>query len=129
MEGFGSETMTKKERNEAFLAKMGSENASRSESLPPSQGGKYTGFGGGMPPTSSSSSSSSPARRSQFGTVPGFDEFQKDPMATLTKGFGWFASAVGKGAKTVNDSYIQPTAKTVRPPLPSLFLSPVTSPD
>lgn len=122
MEGFGSDTMSKKERNEAYFARMGSENATRSESLPPSQGGKYTGFGGGMPPTSSSSSSS-PARRSQFGAVPGFEDFQKDPVATLTKGFGWFASAVGKGAKTMNDSYIQPTAKTVRPnPLPSLYL-------
>lgn len=123
MEGFGSDTMSKKERNEAYFAKMGSENATRSETLPPSQGGKYTGFGGGMPPTSSSSSS--PARRSQFGAVTGFEDFQKDPVATLSKGFGWFASAVGKGAKTMNNSYIQPTAKTVRLDLPSfsLFLS------
>lgn len=109
MQAFGSDPMTKKEKNEAYFAKMGSENANRSDSLPPSQGGKFTGFGGGLPP----SSSSSPARRSQFGTVPGFDDFQKDPVATLSKGFGWFASAVGKGAKTMNDSYIQPTAKTV----------------
>ena len=123
MEGFGSDPMSKKERNEAFFAKMGSENATRSESLPPSQGGKFTGFGGGMP---TSSSSSSPARRSQFGAA-GFEDFQKDPVATLSKGFGWFASAVGKGAKTMNDSYIQPTAKTVIP-LPHSLPSPDTNP-
>lgn len=123
MEGFGSDPMSKKERNEAFFAKMGSENATRSESLPPSQGGKFTGFGGGMP---TSSSSSSPARRSQFGAA-GFEDFQKDPVATLSKGFGWFASAVGKGAKTMNDSYIQPTAKTVIP-LPHSLPSPDTIP-
>jgi ADP-ribosylation factor GTPase-activating protein 1 len=117
---------TEKERNEAYFAKLGSDNATRSDSLPPSQGGKYTGFGGGggggMPQrTNSSASLSSGQRRSQ--PPPAFDEFQKDPVASLSKGFGWFASAVGKGAKSVNDSYIQPTAKTVRLLSPSSVLS------
>ncbi|PWY79116.1 hypothetical protein BO70DRAFT_54582 [Aspergillus heteromorphus CBS 117.55] len=100
--------LTKKERNEAYFARLGGENSSRSESLPPSQGGKFTGFGGGMPAAPASKSSSSSG-----GAIPGFDDFQKDPMAALTKGFGWFTNTVGKGAKTVNDSYIQPTAKTI----------------
>ncbi|BCR84877.1 GTPase-activating protein GCS1 [Aspergillus chevalieri] len=99
----------KKERNEAYFAKLGTANATRSESLPPSQGGKFTGFGGGLPPSSPAGS------RSSFmggaGGAPALDDFQKDPMGTLTKGFGWFTSAVGKSAKTVHDSYIQPTAK------------------
>lgn len=102
----------KKERNETYFAKLGTENATRSETLPPSQGGKYTGFGGGLPQSPSSGAGS---RSSMVGSVPAFDDFQKDPMGTLTKGFGWFTSAVGKGAKTMNDSYIQPTAKTVFP--------------
>ena len=114
---------SKKEQNEAYFAKLGSDNASRSDALPPSQGGKYTGFGGGLPPSSAGDRRSSP-----FGGFGGFggwggggggnqalDEFQKDPMGSLTKGFGWFASTVGKGAKTVNESYLQPTAKQVRP--------------
>ncbi|PYH41047.1 GTPase-activating protein GCS1, partial [Aspergillus saccharolyticus JOP 1030-1] len=100
---------TKKERNEAYFAKLGTANATRSESLPPSQGGKFTGFGGGMPPAASAGSD----RAGGSGTLPGFDDFQKDPMAALTKGFGWFTTTVGKGAKTVNESYIQPTAKTI----------------
>ncbi|RAL14424.1 GTPase-activating protein GCS1 [Aspergillus homomorphus CBS 101889] len=100
---------TKKERNEAYFAKLGSANATRSESLPPSQGGKFTGFGGGMPPAASAGS----GRAAGTGPLPGFDDFQKDPMAALTKGFGWFTTTVGKGAKTVNESYIQPTAKTI----------------
>lgn len=106
----------KKEQNEAYFAKLGSDNASRSDNLPPSQGGKFTGFGGGLPP----SSSSGDRRSSPFGGFSGFgggnaalDDFQKDPVASISKGFGWFASAVGKGAKTVNDSYFQPTAKQV----------------
>ncbi|KAF4290656.1 hypothetical protein CNMCM8686_000848 [Aspergillus fumigatus] len=98
---------SRKDRNEAYFAKLGSENAARSASLPPSQGGKYTGFGGGLPPTAGSKTS--PAR----GAVPGLDEFQKDPVGALTKGFGWFTTAVGKSAKTVNEMYIQPTAKTI----------------
>ncbi|KAL2865607.1 GTPase-activating protein GCS1 [Aspergillus lucknowensis] len=97
----------RKARNEAYFAKLGSENASRSESLRPSEGGKFTGFGGGLPV------SSTPKPQTGNGAIPGFDDFQKDPMAALTKGFGWFATTVGKSAKTVNDSYIQPTAKSL----------------
>lgn len=106
---------SKKEQNEAYFAKLGSENATRSDALPPSQGGKFTGFGGGMPPPVAGDRRSSPF--GGFGGFGGggggqpFDEFQKDPMGTLSKGFGWFASTVGKSAKQVNESYLQPTAK------------------
>lgn len=113
LEGLERAGSTKKERNETYFSKLGSENASRSDALPPSQGGKFTGFGGGLPPSPPGAGS----RSSMIGGgVPGLDDFQKDPMGTLTKGFGWFTSTVGKSAKTVNDSYIQPTAKTVCPP-------------
>ncbi|KAJ5702471.1 Arf GTPase activating protein [Penicillium malachiteum] len=115
--GAGPGAPGKKEQNEAYFAKLGSENATRSDNLPPSQGGKFTGFGGGLPP----SAPAGDRRSSPFGGFGGFgggaggnqvfDDFQKDPMASITKGFGWFASAVGKSAKTVNDSYLQPTAK------------------
>ena len=107
LEGAGS---TKKERNEMYFSKLGTENATRSDALPPSQGGKFTGFGGGLPPSPPGAGSRSSMAG---GGVPGLDDFQKDPMGTLTKGFGWFTSTVGKSAKTVNDSYIQPTAKQV----------------
>lgn len=107
----------KKEQNEAFFAKLGDDNAARPADLPPSEGGKYSGFGGGMPaPTTSE-------RTQGGGALPGVDDFQKDPMAALTKGFGWFTTTVGKGAKTVNDSYLQPTAKQVCSP----FLTPSPS--
>lgn len=96
-----------KERNEAYFARLGNDNASRPEDVAPSQGGRYAGFGGGVPTTSSRS-----AR--QESAVPGLNDFQADPVAALTKGFGWFTSAVGKSAKTVNDTFIQPTAKQVR---------------
>jgi ADP-ribosylation factor GTPase-activating protein 1 len=100
--GKGGLPPAQKAKNEAYFAKMGEANASRPDDLPPSQGGKFSGFG------------SAPAEpeRPQAG-MPSADEFQKDPVAALTKGFGWFSSVVGKQAKVVNDSYIQPTAKTV----------------
>jgi ADP-ribosylation factor GTPase-activating protein 1 len=100
-----SSAPTQKERNEAYFAKMGNDNATRRDDIAPSQGGKYGGFGGGLPVSN--------APR-QEGPVPGFEDFQKDPVAAFSKGFGWFTSAVGKSAKTVNDAYIQPTAKSVR---------------
>ena len=92
-----------KAKNEEYFARMGSQNADRPESLPPSQGGKYGGFGSSMP---------EPQQGGQV--MPGADDFQKDPVAALTKGFGWFTAAVGKQAKVVNDSYLQPAAKNVR---------------
>ncbi|ODA76729.1 hypothetical protein RJ55_08000 [Drechmeria coniospora] len=88
--------------DDKYFAQLGADNASRPDHLPPNQGGKYSGFGSSPAPTSNSQS-----------TLPNFDEMQKDPMAALTKGFGWFTSTVTKTAKTVNDGYIQPTAKSI----------------
>lgn len=89
--------------NDQYFAGLGATNASRPDDLPPSQGGKYSGFG-----------SSGPfAPEKKEAAIPGFDELQKDPVAALTKGFGWFTTTVGKTAKTVNDSYIQPTATKI----------------
>ncbi|KAI1302504.1 ADP-ribosylation factor GTPase-activating protein GCS1 [Xylaria venustula] len=93
---------TKAKVDDKYFARLGEENASRPDDLPPSQGGKYAGFGNTAPPTNSGGSG---------GTIPDFGELQKDPVAALTKGFGWFASTVTKTAKGINDDFIQPTAK------------------
>lgn len=92
-----------KAQNEAYFARMGDANASRPVGVAPSQGGKYAGFGSSMPET---------VQQGDAG-LPSADEFQKDPLGALTKGFGWFGAAVSKQAKVVNDSYIQPAAKSV----------------
>ena len=89
--------------DDRYFSRLGAENASRPDDLPPSQGGKYAGFG----------STSGPEHKANQDALPNFDELQKDTMAALTKGFGWFTSTVSKTAKTVNDGYIQPTAKQV----------------
>jgi ADP-ribosylation factor GTPase-activating protein 1 len=100
--GQGLADARKAKVDDKYFSKLGAENASRSADLPPSQGGKYAGFGSAPP---------EPAREQS--SLPGFDDIQKDPVAALTRGFGWFTTTVGKTAKTVNDSYIQPTAQKV----------------
>ncbi|KAJ4165050.1 hypothetical protein LMH87_006697 [Akanthomyces muscarius] len=86
--------------DDRYFAKLGADNASRPDDVPPSQGGKYAGFGS-MPASNKSSSNNA---------LPNFDDVQQDPFAAISKGFGWFTSTVTKTAKTVNDGYIQPTA-------------------
>lgn len=88
---------SQKARNEAYFASKGSENASRPEGVAPNQGGKYGGFGSGPPPSASSNS----------GTM------QDDPIAAITKGFGWLSSTVTKQAATLNSTYIQPSIQTL----------------
>jgi ADP-ribosylation factor GTPase-activating protein 1 len=88
--------------DDKYFAGLGAANASRSADLPPSQGGKYAGFGSAPIETPN-----------QDPKLPSYDDLQRDPVAALTKGFGWFTTAVGKTAKTVNEGYIQPTAAKV----------------
>ena len=78
---------------------MGGENATRFADLPPSKGGKYAGFGsepvithGPALSTSTTSGATGEARV----VLPGVDEFQKDPVAALTKGFGCYSDG-GQG--------------------------------
>ena len=99
---------SRKEANEAYFARMGNENASRPEGVAPSQGGKYAGFGSAPPEPRAGAEGEN--------AMPGVDEFQRDPVAALTKGFGWFTSTVGKGAKNVNEGWVKPTAQKVMPP-------------
>ena len=93
---------SQKSRNEAYFAKMGEENANRPDDVHPSQGGKYAGFGSAPMPTSNAGSRG----------VPSTDDFQSDPVAALTKGFGWLSSTLSKQAANVSQTYIQPGMKS-----------------
>lgn len=84
-----------------YFESLGAANAARPEDLPPSEGGKYAGFG------------NTPIPKKEEG-LPKLEDLQKDPLAALTKGFGWFSSTVTKTATTVNKDFIQPTTKQVR---------------
>ena len=91
---------SQKVQNEAYFAKMGAANASRSDDLPPNQGGKYGGFGSAPPPSTNPGS-------------PGFDDFQRDPVGTLTKGFGWLSTTVGKQANAGYQGWVKPNVEKV----------------
>lgn len=99
---------SKKEQNEQYFAKLGSQNESRPTDLKPSEGGKYQGFG----------STPAPAQQSQQqqSSFAGFtmDSFQADPLGTFTKGWGLFSSTVAKSVKDVNDQVIQPSMKQLQ---------------
>lgn len=86
----GTASLHKKAQNEQYFAKMGAENASRPQDLHPSQGGQFSGFGSDWPPQKEETSAA----------LPGAEEFQKDPLAALTKGFGWLSTTVTKTAQT-----------------------------
>ncbi|KAI1179447.1 ADP-ribosylation factor GTPase-activating protein GCS1 [Nemania sp. FL0916] len=100
----GSTGGSKAKVDDKYFARLGEENASRPDGLPPSQGGKYGGFGNTPTPAGAGAGAGG-------SNIPDLGELQKDPVAALTKGFGWFASTVTKTAKGINDDFIQPTAK------------------
>ena len=88
-----------KSKNESYFAELGNQNELRPDHLPPNQGGKYGGFGNTPEATSSNGGSFS-----SF-TV---DNFQSDPLGTLSKGWGLFSSTVAKSVSEVNESVIKP---------------------
>lgn len=88
-----------KEKNEAYFAELGKKNQSKPSHLPPSQGGKYQGFGSAPVQNTQDTSRSS--------TIT-MDNFQKDPLGTFTKGWGLFSNAVTRSFDEVNESVIQP---------------------
>jgi len=97
----GTASTGKKAQNEAYFAKMGAENASRPDGVAPNQGGKFGGFG----------SEPMPARGGAG--APGLDDLQKDPVAALTKGFGWLSTTVTKSAAQGYEGWVKPGMQKV----------------
>lgn len=100
-----------KAQSEAYFSDLGAKNQSRPDNVAPSQGGRYTGFGNSAAPAAEQSSSSG-------GGGNFFDDFQQDPLASLTKGWGFFTKTVSKGVdeatkgfEDVNESYIKPNVR------------------
>jgi ADP-ribosylation factor GTPase-activating protein 1 len=91
--------------NEAYFERMGAANASRPDHLPPSQGGKYGGFGNTPEPDAA-------AQHPSYGlssrAAPTLDEFQRNPMGALSKGWGLFSSAVVTASREINESVVKP---------------------
>ncbi|KAJ3112096.1 hypothetical protein HK100_002451 [Physocladia obscura] len=94
--------------NDNYFASKGAENQNRPTNLPPSQGGKYAGFG----------STPTPAPQSDLLT---------DPLQTLSLGWSMFSSTVAKATsvavsgaeqlgQTLTENVIKPTTTALRDP-------------
>lgn len=102
-----------KANNEAYFATLGQANATRPEHLPPSQGGRYVGFGSTPtpPPTNSH-----PSFGLSSAAAPTLTDFQQDPVSALGKGWSLFSSAVMGASKAVNETIIQPGVERITDP-------------
>lgn len=96
--------MTDKSRNEHYFNRLGAENASRPENLPPSQGGRYAGFG------------NSPAVAPRNNPSMDVNDMLNDPAAALSMGWNILSSTLAAGATMINENVIKPTAATVTDP-------------
>lgn len=90
--------------NVAFFEGLGAKNASRSADVRPSDGGKYGGFGNTPAPVASN----------RPGATITMDNFQADPLGTLTKGWGLFSKTVSQMSTDVNNQYIKPGMKNIQ---------------
>ncbi|WVQ66406.1 uncharacterized protein L199_004586 [Kwoniella botswanensis] len=95
-----------KAENEAYFERMGNTNSSRPDHLPPSQGGRYQGFGSSPAPDASAQH---PSYALSSHSAPTFDELQRNPLGALSKGWGLFSSAVSSAAQEINQSVVKPS--------------------
>ncbi|KAI1295212.1 Zn finger-containing GTPase- Activating Protein for ARF [Mortierella claussenii] len=101
--GGGNAPLSDKARNEQYFNRLGNENANRSEHLPPSQGGKYAGFG---------NTPSGPPQNDSLDV----NDILNDPAAALSKGWSLLSTTLVAGASMINENVIKPTAATVTDP-------------
>lgn len=82
---------------------MGSANSSRSADLPPSQGGKYGGFGSSDGNSSSGSGSYNPSDRTSSRALPSMDDLRDNPAQALSRGWGFLGAALSQASKHINE--------------------------
>jgi len=93
-----------KAANEDYFAGLGQKNATRPAGLPPSQGGRYEGFGS----TPTPEAAPGPSYNLSSASAPSLEDFQTDPVKAISKGWGLFAAVAATAGKVVNDNIIQP---------------------
>ncbi|OCH96000.1 ArfGap-domain-containing protein [Obba rivulosa] len=99
--------------NESFFAGLGQANASRSADLPPSQGGRYQGFGNSPSPMPGPQH---PSFGLSSAAAPSLSELQENPVAALSKGWSLLSSAVIGASRVVTENVIQPGMEKVMDP-------------
>ncbi|KAG5352417.1 hypothetical protein C0989_002381 [Termitomyces sp. Mn162] len=108
----GTPDLDQKTANENYFASLGKANENRPLDLPPSQGGRYTGFGN----TSTPPTSNHPSYALSSSSAPTLTELQKNPLGALSKGWSLFSAAVVGAGKAVNENVIQPGVEKVTDP-------------
>ncbi|SMN21346.1 similar to Saccharomyces cerevisiae YDL226C GCS1 ADP-ribosylation factor GTPase activating protein (ARF GAP), involved in ER-Golgi transport [Maudiozyma saulgeensis] len=93
-----------KEKNEQYFSDLGRKNQDKPEHLPPSQGGKYQGFGSTPANPTNNNNQSADLNNNTVN----LENLQNDPMGTLSKGWGLFSAAVSKSINDMNESVIKP---------------------
>jgi len=101
-----------KSLNENYFANLGKLNDSRPDDLPPSQGGRYTGFGSTPAPLSNQH----PSYGLSSANAPSLTELQQNPVGAISKGWSLFAAAVVGASKVVSENVIQPGVEKVTDP-------------
>jgi ADP-ribosylation factor GTPase-activating protein 1 len=108
-----SPQLDQKSANESYFASLGYANASRPADLPPSQGGKYQGFGN---TPSSDSVADHPSYGLSSRAAPTLNDIQENPVAALSKGWSIFSAAVSGATRAVSENVIQPGMERVMDP-------------
>lgn len=101
-----------KSLNESYFANLGKANENRPADLPPSQGGRYQGFGSTPTPPSNEH----PSYGLSSAAAPTLNDLQENPMAALSKGWSLFSAAVAGATKAVSENVIQPGMEKVTDP-------------
>ncbi|KXN92291.1 ADP-ribosylation factor GTPase-activating protein GCS1 [Leucoagaricus sp. SymC.cos] len=106
--------LDQKSQNEAYFTSLGKINESRPADLPPSQGGRYQGFGN--TPTPLPDNPSHPSFSLSSANAPTLADIQENPMAAFSKGWSLFSAAVAGASKAVNENVIQPGMEKINDP-------------
>lgn len=109
----GSKPADQKAANETYFASLGSVNSSRPDNLPPSQGGRYQGFGNTSEP---SAGPQHPSYGLTSRSAPTLSEFQDSPVAAISKGWSLLSTAVMGASRAVSENVIQPGVERVTDP-------------
>lgn len=108
----GTSNLDQKAANENYFANLGRANESRPHDLPPSQGGRYTGFGSTPTPPANQNASYGLSSAN----APSLSELQENPVAAISKGWSLFAAAVVGASRAVSENVIQPGVEKVTDP-------------
>ncbi|KAF9006615.1 hypothetical protein BDQ17DRAFT_293202 [Cyathus striatus] len=107
-----NQPLDQKSQNENYFSGLGQLNENRPTDLPPSQGGRYQGFGN----TPNPPANQHPSFGLSSAAAPTLNDLQQNPMGAISKGWSLFSAAVAGATKVVAENVIQPGVEKVTDP-------------